>query len=140
MHKECFNDPANYSYFTYAQLGLDIKKCALTQRKYPEIYATTGWINFGKGAKHTHENALIMAKKIFTKRNGGRMCLYFVPLYDDPKPFVIYQTEDGEVKLETIGYFNYAKTLFEKFGYDKDFAAIGVIVETKEQLWDIVEV
>lgn len=134
MNREAMKDGKNYLYFTYGELGLDIKKKALTQKMYPELYSTTGFINFGNDMMG---NAELLAKKVFSKRKGGNMCIFFVPLYEHP--FIIYQ--DGEnVITHVVGYFDEANTVFQKVGYDRNFSYVGVIEEVKEGMWDIMEV
>lgn len=121
-------------WFSHEELGLDLRKMFVTEVRYPDVYSDTGFINLGD-EKHFHNNAMAMASKIL--RGTHSSCLYFVPLTE--KPFVCYLNEEGTVDLKVVGYFDYAKTVFEKFGYDHGYAHTGLFEEVNPRQWDIIE-
>ena len=121
-------------WFTHEELKLDLKKMFVTEARYPHLYSDTGFINLGD-EKHFHDNAKVMAAKILPGTHSA--CLYFVPLIE--KPFVCYLNDKGIVELKVVGWFNYASTLFEKFGYDGGYAHTGLFEEVNPRQWDIIE-
>ena len=124
-------------WFSYEELKLNKNKMYVTEGRFPDVYSTTGFINLGD-ERHYHENGLLLAKKML-KDAPGSACVYFVPLTD--LPFICYKSSvDGEVQLKVVGYFDYAKTVFERIGWDKDYAYIGLIEEVNPGgQWDIIE-
>ena len=123
-------------WFSYGELKLNINKMFVTEARFPNVYSTTGFINLGN-ERHYHENALLLAKRLLKEANGSA-CIYFVPMYE--KPFICYKSSgEDAVKLEVVGYFDYAGTVFERIGYDEKFAMIGLIEEVNREQFDIIE-
>lgn len=122
-------------WFSYAELNLNKNKMFVTEKNYPNVYSTTGFINLGD-TKHYHTNAVALSAR-FLKDMGTNACIYFVPLIE--MPFICYKDENGEVKCRVIGYFDYAKTVFQKINWDNDYSFVGLIEEINEGQWDIIE-
>lgn len=121
-------------WFSYAELGLDIKKMYVTEEKFPDLYSTTGFINLGDSA-HFHENAKILAMRVL--KDVDSLCLFFVPFTE--KPFICYKDENDKVVLKVVGYFDYAKDVFKNVNWDNDYRLVGLIEEIDPQKWDIIE-
>ena len=121
-------------WYSYKELNLNKKKMYVTEKKFPDLYSNNGFINLGNEA-HFHSSAKMICMKLLDGMENA--CIYFVPLYE--KPFVCYKGESGEVELKVVGYFDTAKTVFEKIEFDKDYQYIGLIEEVDPEKWDIIE-
>lgn len=122
-------------WFKFAELGLDKAKMFVTEERFPDIYSTTGFINLGD-EKHYHENALILANKLL-EGFGTDARIYFVP-YNE-KPFICQRDASGEVKLIVVGYFDTARTVFQRVNWDDDVVYTGLLEEVEPEKWDIIE-
>lgn len=123
-------------WFSYEELKLNKDKMFVTEARFPNVYSKTGFINLGP-ENNFHTNGLLLAKQMLKEANDSA-CIYFLPLYE--KPFICYKdSAGGEVKLEVVGYFDFAGTVFERIGYDEKFAMIGLIEEVNRGQFDIIE-
>ena len=142
MNKKIFEVPIDgsqgYLYFKHEELGLDLVKNFLTQRRFPDVYSTDGWINLGSDAEHMHSRAEQIFGPILRSVANVNVRLFVVPLYE--KPFICYLDDGGVFKLDVVGYFDRANTVFEKVNYDKDVVATGLIEEVKDGIWDLIEI
>lgn len=116
--------------FSYAEFALDKKKMFLTPLNNKDLYGTDGYINLGN-EKSFVENAKNLVRRI----NADNIAVCFVPLFENP--FVIY-VKDGEMGYANMGYFNFAKDVFARIGWCKDYARIGLIEEVLEKKWEII--
>ena len=122
-------------WFSYKELNLNKNKMFVTEKNFPNVYSTTGFINLGD-VKHYHTNAIALSAK-FLKGMGQNACIYFVPMFE--MPFICYKDESGEVKLRVIGYFDTAKTVFQSIDWDNNYSFIGLIEEVNRGQFDIIE-
>ena len=124
-------------WFSHRELRLDPAKNYVTEKRFPDIFSDTGFINLGD-RKHIHDNAKVLAAKLLDGMENA--VIFFLTASDSPKPFVCYKDEAGAVVLRTIGYFDYASTVFEKFNWDRDYLHTGLIEEIDDEgHWDIIE-
>lgn len=107
----------------------------VTEKNFPNVYSTTGFINLGD-TKHYHTNAIALSEK-FLKGMGQNACIYFVPMFE--MPFICYKDENGGVKLKVIGYFDTAKTVFQSMDWDNNYTFVGLIEEVNPGQFDIIE-
>lgn len=142
MNKKIFEVPIDgsqgYLFFKHEELGLDIAKNFLTQRRFPQVYSTDGWVNLGKDESHMHARVEQIFGPILRSMSNVKATLFFVPLYE--KPFICHLDDAGVFKLDVAGYFDKAGTVFERVGYDQNCVATGLVEEVKEGVWDLIEI